>query len=75
MVVVDRPLLFLALPGTVMFLVGVGLGVFLLWKFNSTQYFNIPIALITTGAVFLGILLVISSMMLYAIKSIGRKSK
>ena len=73
LVVVDRPLLFLALPGTVLFFVGVGFGVYLLWKFNLTRYFNIPLVLITMGAVFLGILLVMSSMMLYAIKSIGRK--
>ena len=74
LVVVDRPLLFLALPGTVLFLVGVGFGVYLLWNFNFTRIFSVPMALITAGAVFLGVLLVISSMMLYAIKSIGRKS-
>ncbi len=75
LVVVDRPLLFLALPGTVLFLVGVGFGVYLLWNFNFTRNFSVPLALITAGAVFLGILLIISSMMLYAIKSIGRKSR
>jgi len=74
LVVVDRPLLFLALPGTVLFLVGVGFGAYLLWNFNLTRNFSVPMALITAGAVFLGVLLVISSMMLYAIKSIGRKS-
>jgi hypothetical protein len=32
-------------------------------------------ALVTVGAVFLGMLLVISSMMLYAIKSVGRRER
>ena len=71
LVVVDRPLLFLALPGTVLFLVGVGFGVYLLWNFNLTRIFSVPMALIMAVAVFLGLVMVISSMMLYAIKSIG----
>ena len=75
LVVVERPLLFLALPGAVLFLVGVGFGVYSLWYFNLTRYFSVPMALVTVGAVFLGMLLVISSMMLYAIKSVGRRAR
>ena len=75
LVVVERPLLFLALPGTVLFLVGVGFGVYFLWYFNLTRYFSVPMALVTVGAVFLGMLLVISAMMLYAIKRVGRRER
>ena len=75
LVVVERPLLFLALPGTVLFLVGIGFGVYFLWYFNLTRYFSVPMALVTVGAVFLGMLLVISAMMLYAIKSVGRRAR
>jgi len=75
LVVVERPLLFLALPGAVLFLVGVGFGVYSLWYFNLTRYFSVPMALVTVGAVFLGMLLVISSMMLYAIKRVGSRAR
>jgi len=74
LVVEERPLLFLALPGTVLFLVGVGFGIYFLWYFNLTRYFSVPMALITVGGVFLGMLLVVSSMMLYAIKRLGRRA-
>jgi glycosyltransferase involved in cell wall biosynthesis len=75
LVVEERPLLFLALPGTVIFLVGVGFGLYFLWYFNLTRYFSVPLSLLTVGMVFLGMILVISSMMLYAIKRIGRRSR
>ncbi|MFH2110833.1 MAG: glycosyltransferase family 2 protein [Candidatus Bathyarchaeota archaeon] len=75
LVVLERPLLFLALPGAALFLVGVGFGVYFLWYFNLTRYFSVPMALVTVGAVFLGMLLLISSMMLYAIKSVGRNAR
>ena len=73
LIVEERPLLFLALPGTVLFLIGVGFGVYFLWYFNLTRFFSVPMALITVGAVFLGMLLIVSSMMLFAIKRIGRR--
>jgi len=73
LVVEERPLLFLALPGAVLFLVGVGFGVYFLWYFNLTRYFSVPMALVTVGAAFLGMLLVVSSMMLYAMKRLGRR--
>ena len=69
LVVVDRPLLFLALPGTILFVIGVGFCVNFLLSYDIIRQFNIPFVLITIGAVFLGILLIISSMTLYAINT------
>jgi len=74
LVVVERPLLFLALPGAVLSLIGVGVGVYSLWYFNLTRYFSIPMTLVAVGAVFVGMLMVVSSMMLYAMKRIGRRA-
>ena len=71
----ERPILFLALPGTILFLVGVGFGVYFLWYYNLTRYFSVPMALVAVGAGFLGMLLVVSSLMLYAIKRMGKVSK
>jgi len=71
----ERPILFLAFPGTILFLIGVGFGVYFLWYYNLTRYFSVPMALVAVGAGFLGLLLIVSSLMLYAIKRIGQVSK
>jgi len=71
----ERPILFLALPGTILFLVGVGFGVYFLWYYNLTRYFSVPMALVAVGAGFLGMLLIVSSLMLYAIKRMGKARK
>ena len=63
----ERPLLFFGLPGAVLLLLGLASGVYLLWYFNETRYFSIPIALITLGALFTGVTLFITSLILYAI--------
>ena len=68
----ERPILYLALPGTILFLIGVGFGVYFLWYYNLKRYFSVPMALVAVGAGFLGMLLVLSSFMLYAIKRISK---
>lgn len=74
LVVVERPLLYLALPGTVLSLLGIGFGIFFLRDFNLTHSFNVTLAFVSVGAVFLGMLLIVSSMIIYAIKSIGSRA-
>jgi glycosyltransferase involved in cell wall biosynthesis len=74
LIVEERPLLFLALPGVVLFSIGVVNGIYFLWYFNNTRLFNVPIALITMFSVFLGFVLILSSMTLYAIKRVGFSS-
>ena len=69
LVVVDRPLLFLALPGTVLFIIGVGFGINFLFSYDIIRNFNVPLVFVTLGVIFLGLLLMISSMMLYAINT------
>jgi hypothetical protein len=63
----DRPLLVLGLPGFVAVLFGVTAGTLLLLQFNATRIFSIPLALIAMGTFFTGTLLLISSLILYAI--------
>jgi len=60
-------LLFLGIPGALFVIFGISAGIYLLWYFNVTRYFSIPVALITLGALFMGTLLSITSIMLYAI--------
>jgi hypothetical protein len=54
-------------------MLGLASGVYLLWYFNETRYFSIPVALITLGALFTGITLFITSLILYAISRLKGK--
>jgi len=65
LVVEDRPLLFLGVPGFLLTVIGVFTGLYFLWYFNMTRYFSLPLALITFGALVLGFLLIVTSFILY----------
>ena len=51
-----------------MILIGVGLGIYTLWKKNVSGFLNVPLIFMIGEALLLGLLLVLSSIMLYAIK-------
>jgi len=74
LIVEERPLLLLGVPGAMLTVLGIGTGVYLLWYFNVTRYFSIPVALITLGALFMGTILFITSLMLYAITKLKQKT-
>jgi len=67
LVVEERPLLILGLPGIFVTLVGFFTGGYFLWYFNTSRYFSLPIALITLGALVIGALLIITSLILYSV--------
>lgn len=73
LIVEERPLLLLGVPGALLTVLGIGTGVYLLWYFNVTRYFSIPVALIALGALFMGTMLFITSLMLYAITRLKQK--
>jgi len=68
-----RPLMYLGLPGIGLTCVGAMLGLYLLWMFNTTRYFSIPVAILTVGASMAGILLVIAAITLHGLKRINEK--
>ena len=72
LIVEERPLFFLGIPGFLLIVAGLSAGTYLFWYFNMTKYFSVPIALITLGSLFLGAILCITSLLLYAI---GRLKK
>jgi len=74
LIVEERPLLLLGVPGALLTVLGMGTGAYLLWYFNMTRYFSIPVALITLGALFMGTILFITSLMLYAITRLKQKN-
>ncbi|MCS7369643.1 MAG: glycosyltransferase family 2 protein, partial [archaeon GBS-70-058] len=73
LVVEERPLLYLGLPGAILILLAITLGTYLLLLFNATRYFSLPIAIITLGASLSGITLIVAALMLYATNRITKK--
>jgi len=71
----ERPLLLLGLPGAILTLVGFASATYVVWMFNKTRYFSIPATLIAIAFTFIGILLVIASLILYAIANLRRIHK
>ncbi|RLE64057.1 MAG: hypothetical protein DRJ47_08620 [Thermoprotei archaeon] len=75
LIVEERPLLYLGMPGSILIAASIALGTYLLWLFNTTRYFSIPIAIITLGATFIGITLLVAALTLYALKRTTDKIK
>jgi len=73
LIVEEKPLQYLGIPGMFFIFFGISLATYLLWLFNTTRYFSIPIALITLGAVVTGITLTIAALTLYALKRVTEK--
>jgi len=75
LIVEERPLLYLGVPGSILMLVAIALGTYLLLLFNATRYFSIPIAILALGAGSIGITLIIAALMLYSFNRILKKIK
>jgi len=73
LVVEGRPLIFLGLPALGFLGIGTMLGLYLLWMFNITRYFSIPLAVLTLGTVVSGLFLGIAAITLQGIKRINEK--
>jgi glycosyltransferase involved in cell wall biosynthesis len=67
LVVEERPLLYLGIPGILLVVLGMFTGLDVLFNFNATRYFSLPMALITLGSLFTGALFMITSLILYAV--------
>jgi len=70
LIVAERPLSTLGIPGSVTLLFGISSGAYFLWYFNSTRYFSIPMALLSLGGILLGMMLIITSLILYSMTKI-----
>ena len=75
LVVEERPLKYLGLPGIGLTLIGMMLGMYLLWMFNITRYFSILVTMLTMGTLIAGLLFVIAAFTLHGLKRIHEKLK
>lgn len=75
LIVEQRPLLFLGVPGALVLLAGVVSAAMLVWFFNTTRYFSIPLAVISLGAFSSGLILITAALILHAIVRMSEKIK
>jgi glycosyltransferase involved in cell wall biosynthesis len=73
LVVEDRPLLCLGIPGAILMLTAIALGAYVLLLFNATRYFSIPMAMMTLGASLSGITLMVAALTLYGLNRAMRR--
>lgn len=73
LVIEGRPLLTIGVPGTLTLLTGTTSLCLLIWHFNKTRYFSLPLALITVGTITTGLLLLTTALTLYALNRLAEK--
>ncbi|MEJ5292202.1 MAG: glycosyltransferase family 2 protein [Candidatus Methanosuratincola sp.] len=73
LIVEDYPLFILGIPGALLFLMGLGLGINLLQIFNATRHFDLYLVAVAASFLFGGVILAVTSILLYAISKIGDK--
>jgi len=73
LVVEERPLIYLGIPGMIFVLLATILGTYLLLLFNATRYFSLPTAIIALGAGLAGITLIIAALTLHALNRIVKR--
>ena len=73
LVLEERPLKYLGLPGIGLTGIGMILGLYLLWNFNITRLFDMPLATLTLGASMVGLLLIVAAMTLHGLKRMSEK--
>jgi glycosyltransferase involved in cell wall biosynthesis len=73
-IAIHHPLRYLGIPGTILAIIGIVIGMFVLTIFNETRYFSVPFTLITIATLVIGTLLMLMSVVLYSItKSVRQK--
>jgi glycosyltransferase involved in cell wall biosynthesis len=74
LVIEDKPIQLLGLPGLFALIVGVFSTSILFYQTYYRTYFSLPIAIISTGAILTGLILIITSFILYSINRMKQYS-
>lgn len=67
LIAVKHPLKFLGIPGIILTIIGIIYAIIVITIFNDTRYFSIPSTLVAMGSIILGLLLLLMSIVLFAI--------
>ena len=66
-IIEKHPLLYLGVPGVLLTLIGISSATYVVWIFNQTRYFSVPLTLIAIAFIFTGMMLAVTATILYAI--------
>ncbi|HLX54667.1 MAG TPA: hypothetical protein VKR58_12030, partial [Aquella sp.] len=72
-IAIKHPLRYLGIPGIGLMIIGIIFAVTVISIFNETRYFSIPSTLVSIGAVLIGLMFLLMSVVLYSISKILRK--
>jgi hypothetical protein len=72
---VRHPLIFYGLPGFVFLLIALVSGSMLVYLFNLTRYFSLPLAMITFGFGILGVILCSTALLLWILIGLLKEAK
>ena len=67
-VALRKPMKFLGIPGLIFFIIGIIYSIIVIAIFNDTRYFSIPSTLVALGSVVIGLMLLMMSIVLFAIQ-------
>ena len=66
-IAIAHPLKYLGIPGFILLIVGIVFSVAVITIFNDTRYFSIPTTLVALGTLVIGLMLILMSIVLFAI--------
>ncbi|MDE1817942.1 MAG: glycosyltransferase family 2 protein [Thaumarchaeota archaeon] len=72
-IAIKHPLRYLGIPGISLMIIGIVFAIDVISVFNVTRYFSIPSTLVAMGAVLIGLMLLLMSVVLYSIGKTVRK--
>jgi len=73
LVAIRHPLRYLGMPGLVLIILGIIYSIVVITIFNETRYFSVPSTLIALGSLVTGLILMLVSVILYAIGNILKR--
>ena len=74
-IAIRHPLKFLGIPGVFLLSVGIIFSILTISLFNDTRYFSIPSTLVSVGALIIGVMLMLISVLLYSISKMMSKKR
>jgi glycosyltransferase involved in cell wall biosynthesis len=72
-IALKQPLKFLGIPGIVFLIIGIAYSIVVATIFNDTRYFSIPSTLVALGSMMVGLMLLMMSIVLFAIQRAMKK--
>ena len=73
LIAVKKPLKYLGIPGVILLIIGIVYSIVVIVIFNDTRYFSIPSTLVALGSLMVGLILLLTSLVLFVIIRSGQR--